>query len=129
MPSEPLIKPKARPFLAPDFVRAMLAGHSALGLAFAALIYVVCISGAMSVFLFELQRWEQPNAPLVARTPAPDAIAAAVQAGYAQARADNAAHDLFVAGPRRVPHGGVSNTTTMKPATKASGWPTSTAGW
>ena len=66
MLSEPPVKPKARPFLPPDFVRAMLAGHSALGLAFAALIYVVCISGAIAVFLFELQRWEQPNAPLVA---------------------------------------------------------------
>jgi uncharacterized iron-regulated membrane protein len=103
MLSEPPVKPKARPFLSPDFVRSMLAGHSALGLAFAALIYVVCISGALSVFLFELHRWEQPNAPLVAHTPAPDAIAAAVRAGYAQAREDNAAHDLFVGGPLRVP--------------------------
>ena len=33
--------------LPPDFVRAMLAGHSALGLAFAALIYVVCLSGTL----------------------------------------------------------------------------------
>jgi uncharacterized iron-regulated membrane protein len=79
----------------------MLAGHSALGLAFAALIYIVCLSGTLSVFLHELQRWEQPNAPLVARTPEPGAIAAAVRAGYAQARADNAAHDLFVTGPQR----------------------------
>ena len=29
-----------------EFVRAMLAGHSALGLAFAALIYLVCFSGS-----------------------------------------------------------------------------------
>jgi len=41
----------------------MLAGHSALGLAFAALIYIVCLTGTVSVFLMELQRWEQPDGP------------------------------------------------------------------
>lgn len=96
-------KRQKRPFLPPDFVRAMLAGHSALGLAFAALIYVVCITGTISVFVQELQRWQQPDGPLVPQTPAPEAIAAAVRAGYEQARADNAAHDLFVLGPQRSP--------------------------
>lgn len=87
------------PFLAPDFVRAMLAGHSALGLAFAALIYIVCLSGTVSVFLHELHRWEQPNAPRLAETPSPDVVAAVVSNGYDQAKMDNAAHDLFVMGP------------------------------
>ena len=36
-----------------EFVRAMLAGHSALGLAFAALIYLVCFSGSIAVFTQE----------------------------------------------------------------------------
>ena len=94
---------KKRPFLSPDFVRAMLAGHSALGLAFAALIYVVCLSGTLSVFVQELQRWEQPDRPLVEVTPGADAIATAVRAGYAQALAENAAHDIYVAGPLRTP--------------------------
>ena len=97
------VKPPKRQFLSPDFVRAMLAGHSALGLAFAALIYVVCLTGTVSVFLFELQRWEQPDGPRVTETPSPEAIAAAVHAGYEQARADNAAHDLFVSAPPRTP--------------------------
>ncbi|GGZ39088.1 PepSY-associated TM helix domain-containing protein [Asticcacaulis endophyticus] len=47
------------------FVRAMLAGHSALGLAFAALIYIVCFSGAVAVFTTEFRRWENPTSPVV----------------------------------------------------------------
>ncbi len=77
----------------------MLAGHSALGLAFAALIYIVCLSGTVCVFVLELQRWEQPDAPIVERWLTADEVGAAVRAGQAQALADNAAHDLFISGP------------------------------
>jgi uncharacterized iron-regulated membrane protein len=91
-------RPQKQPFLSPEFVRAMLAGHSALGLAFAALIYVVCLSGTLSVFVNELQRWEQPDAPLVDEI-GPEAVAAAVRAGYAQGKADDAVHDMFLVGP------------------------------
>lgn len=97
------VKPKKRPLLPPGFVRAMLAGHSALGLAFAALIYVVCLSGALSVFAYELQRWEQPDAPMVAVTPSADALAAALRNGYERAKAEGAAHDIYIAGPLRTP--------------------------
>jgi len=45
------------------FVRAVLAGHSALGLAFAALIYLVCFSGSVAVFANEFHRWERASAP------------------------------------------------------------------
>lgn len=93
---------KKRPFLSPEFVRAMLAGHSALGLAFAALIFIVCLSGTLAVFVHELNRWEQPDVPIVGEL-TPDAIGAAVRAGYAQAKADDAAHDMFLAGPELVP--------------------------
>ena len=89
---------KKRQFLSPEFVRAMLAGHSALGLAFAALIFVVCLSGTLSVFVNELGRWEQPDVPLVTEL-TPETVAAVVQNGYAQAKADDAAHDMFIAGP------------------------------
>lgn len=44
-------------------VAKAVAGHSAIGLAVAALIYILCISGAIAVFNHELQRWEQPGAP------------------------------------------------------------------
>lgn len=46
-------------------VRASLAGHSLLGVVLAALIYQVCLTGTLSVFVAEFERWEQPNAPVV----------------------------------------------------------------
>lgn len=92
-------KTRKRVFLPPDFVRAMLAGHSALGLAFAALIYIVCLTGTLAVFAFEFQRWEQPNGPIITSRLTPEAVGAAVSAGYAQALADKSADDLFVLGP------------------------------
>lgn len=53
------------------FVRSVLAGHSALGLAFAALIYLVCFSGTVAVFAREFQRWEQADVPVLTHvTPA-----------------------------------------------------------
>jgi uncharacterized iron-regulated membrane protein len=48
-----------------DFVRAVLKGHSALGLAFAAAIYLVCLTGSLAVFAHEFQRWELARAPRV----------------------------------------------------------------
>ncbi len=92
-------RPRKRQFLPPQFVRAMLAGHSALGLAFAALIYIVCITGTVSVFMFELQRWEQPDIAPINRPLTADEVGAAINAGYTQAVADKAAHDMFVMGP------------------------------
>ncbi len=97
--SSPNAKPRRRPFLSPDFVRAMLAGHSALGLAFAALIYIVCLSGTLSVFVHELLRWEQPNAPLVEGFATPEMLQQATVNAHKQALADNAAHDVFIMGP------------------------------
>lgn len=90
---------KRRPFLPPNFVRAMLAGHSALGLAFAALIYIVCLSGTIVVFMFELQRWEQPTSPLIFQPASTAAIGTVTQQGYAQAVKDKGGHDLTILGP------------------------------
>jgi len=42
------------------FVARMLAGHTALGLALSALLYIVCLSGTLVVFHNEFARWEQP---------------------------------------------------------------------
>ena len=47
----------------PDFVRAVLKGHSGLGLAFAAAIYLVCLTGVLAVFVSEFMRWENADAP------------------------------------------------------------------
>jgi uncharacterized iron-regulated membrane protein len=68
------VRPAARkPLFSTSWVSAMLAGHSALGLAFSAAIYLICLTGSVIVFVQELQRWEQPATPRVV-TVAPDAI-------------------------------------------------------
>lgn len=77
------VKAKRKPLLSrvpAGFVRAVLKGHSSLGLAFAAAIYIVCLSGTIAVFAREFQRWENPQAPIV-REVSP----AAVQAATAEA--------------------------------------------
>ncbi|MCW4463506.1 PepSY domain-containing protein [Sphingomonas sp. BT-65] len=63
-----------------EFVRAVLKGHSSLGLAFAALIYLVCLTGTIAVFSHEFERWENPSAPRL-ETASPEAV----QAGYTAA--------------------------------------------
>jgi uncharacterized iron-regulated membrane protein len=92
----PRTQPKAGapiwPKIPAEFVRAMLAGHSALGLAFAALIYLVCFSGSIAVFTYEYQRWEQPAGPVL-REVSPRAADAAFREVLAKAPE---AHELFV---------------------------------
>ncbi|QVM83269.1 PepSY-associated TM helix domain-containing protein [Novosphingobium decolorationis] len=44
------------------FVARALKGHAALGLLTGALLYLVCLSGALAVFQQDLQRWEEPSA-------------------------------------------------------------------
>ncbi len=80
------------PKIPADFVRAMLAGHSALGLAFAALIYLVCFSGSVAVFTQEFGRWEQPAGPVLSSV-SPQAVNAAVQGVVAK---NPKVHDLLV---------------------------------
>ncbi|ATC32139.1 PepSY domain-containing protein [Caulobacter vibrioides] len=80
------------PKIPADFVRAMLAGHSALGLAFAALIYLVCFSGSVAVFTQEFSRWEQPQGPVLQGV-SPQAVDVAVQGALAKIPQ---AHDLLV---------------------------------
>lgn len=55
-------RPRGWP-LSPATVRAVLNGHGLLGLAFAAVIYLVCLSGMLAVFTHDFARWEQPAAP------------------------------------------------------------------
>ncbi|HVZ04071.1 PepSY-associated TM helix domain-containing protein [Hyphomicrobium sp.] len=90
---------RKRPLLSSKFVQAMLAGHSALGLAFAALIYIVCLTGTLSVFLPEFHRWEQPNAPLVTEPVSAKAITEAAWAAHGQALIDDASQDIFLSFP------------------------------
>jgi uncharacterized iron-regulated membrane protein len=78
------------------FVRNMLAGHSALGLAFGALIYLVCLTGTLAVFVNELQVWEQADAPVVT---APDAVAVDRAAHAALDAAGEPIETLYVSIP------------------------------
>ena len=50
----------------PKFVTRALSGHSTLGLFTAAFLYLLTVSGTISIFNHELQRWEQPGAPELA---------------------------------------------------------------
>lgn len=45
------------------FVQQNLTGHKILGLAMAGLLYLICLSGTVTVFYLDLQRWETPNLP------------------------------------------------------------------
>lgn len=79
-----------------DFVRAVLKGHSGLGLAFTAIIYIVCLSGTLSVFVDEFERWENPAAPRV-ESVSPEAVQHAYEA--AVARAGNGLEHVFITMP------------------------------
>lgn len=79
------------------FVSSMLAGHSALGLAFAALMYVLCISGTLLVPTAELARWENPTVPITTDMP-PATIARMLETGV-QIAAEQGINDYIVATP------------------------------
>jgi len=63
-------------------VARSLEAHSLLAVVFGALIYILAITGTLSVFNHELQRWEQPNAPEMERI-APEAAERAALAVFA----------------------------------------------
>ncbi|MFC7335068.1 PepSY-associated TM helix domain-containing protein [Rhodocista pekingensis] len=47
----------------PALVRRSLSSHSWLGLLAGFLMYLICLSGALIVFVHEFERWEQPDVP------------------------------------------------------------------
>ncbi len=44
-----------------QLVKSALSGHSWLGLCVSALMYLICLTGTLSVFFEEFERWEQPE--------------------------------------------------------------------
>lgn len=102
MTDVPMNKPAAKPARGPargqtgglwgrpGFVAAVLKGHSALGLAFAALLYVVCLTGTLAVFVNEFKRWETNGAPRLEQV-TPQAVQAAVEE-VAQAAGEGLEH-------------------------------------
>lgn len=51
---------KKLPSWSPELARAALSGHSILGLCLGALLYLVCLTGTLSVFGEDLRNWEAP---------------------------------------------------------------------
>ncbi|WP_262690733.1 PepSY-associated TM helix domain-containing protein [Kordiimonas aestuarii] len=78
------------------FVAQMLSGHSAVGLAVGALMYILCLSGTLMVFHEEFERWEQPQVPEFA-TVTPEAAGRAADAGLA--RASDVPHHFYIGVP------------------------------
>lgn len=94
MTARPPPAARRRPRRWTTLVGAVLAGHSALGLVFAALIYLICLTGTLAVFEREFQRWEQPDAPVVTSA-SDEAVAHGLDA--IRARSPVAAQDLVAA--------------------------------
>lgn len=78
-----------------ETVKRALSGHAAIGLLAGALLYLVCLSGAVVVFYPEWQRIEQANAPEMA-TIAPEAVQRAMGAVLASERGKPATTHLYV---------------------------------
>ena len=73
--------------MASPSAKSALSAHSAIGLVVGALLYIVCVTGTLSVFYPELQRLEQPNVPEMTQI-APAAAQRGMEAVLASGRAD-----------------------------------------
>lgn len=59
------------------FVKGQLQAHRLLGLALAAVMYMVCVTGAIAVYYADIERWERPAAPEMTQVD-PEAVGRAV---------------------------------------------------
>ncbi|MEL6868937.1 MAG: PepSY-associated TM helix domain-containing protein [Pseudomonadota bacterium] len=80
------------------FVKRMIDSHSVLGLAFAALIYVVSLTGALALFAEEIQLWESPDS-LTSASASTEAIAAAAVNAQTQVTPDYEILNVIVTAP------------------------------
>ena len=88
----------AWPKLSPAFVRDQLIGHKLLGLALAAVMYVICLSGTVAVFYREFERWEKPSVPEMTHA-SPEAVARVVADARALMAANKSKDVLYVGLP------------------------------
>ncbi|MBB3939790.1 putative iron-regulated membrane protein [Novosphingobium fluoreni] len=79
----------------PSSVKRALSAHAAIGLLTSALLYIVCLTGTISVFYPELQRLEQRDAPEMPAI-APQAVQRGVEAVLASEKGKPATTHLFV---------------------------------
>jgi uncharacterized iron-regulated membrane protein len=80
------------------FVRDQLIGHKLLGLALAALMYVICLSGTVAVFYREFERWEKPAVPEMSQA-SPEAVARVVADARTRMAATKSKDTLYVGLP------------------------------
>lgn len=79
----------------PSSVKRALSAHAAIGLITGGLLYLVCLTGTVSVFYPELQRLEQRNAPEM-ETIAPEAVQRGVEAVLASEKGKPPTTHLYV---------------------------------
>lgn len=92
------------PTLSSAFTRSMLDGHGLIGILFGTVIYILCLSGSLIVLVDQLTLWERPKAPIIEQV-SPDLLDRVSREAYVRAKAENAAHDLFVTTPTpELPH-------------------------
>ena len=80
------------------FVRQMIDSHSILGLSFAALIYIVSLSGALTLFVPEISLWELPDTKASYET-TPRAVANAAHNAEAELKDGNEILNVIAYGP------------------------------
>ncbi len=80
------------------FSAALLGAHSMIGILFCAALYLVCVSGTLSVLLDEFTVWERPDTPRVTEVTAKRLAEITVDA-YAHAKAAGLDHDIFIVTP------------------------------
>ena len=76
----------------------MIESHSILGLTFAALIYIVSLTGAFTLFVEEIAVWENADAPTAERVSA-QAYQAALENAYGERGEGSDIHSLLTFGP------------------------------
>ncbi|RIV91846.1 PepSY domain-containing protein, partial [Aurantiacibacter xanthus] len=76
----------------------MIESHSILGLAFAALIYIVSLTGALTVFADEIALWENTGTPTAAAA-TPEAYQTALESAYAMRTVGQRVQNVVAYGP------------------------------
>jgi len=84
--------------ISPRISRQSLAGHGWLGLLSGALMYIICLSGAVAVFYPEFERWEQPSVVEYSQL-APDALQRAYEQRLSQIPKGESIHDITMVLP------------------------------
>ncbi|MAT94960.1 MAG: hypothetical protein CME59_20510 [Halioglobus sp.] len=84
--------------LSPDQVRRSLDAHSAIGLVVGALMYLICLTGALAALAESFERWEQPG---VSEFHQVDDTAIANAVTQYRARVDGKPESLWVVLPTR----------------------------